>query len=77
MAEIQLDVPFLTPREAAGILHVHINTVRRWHRLGLLSAYRINSRGDRRFKSRDVHLLFSRLVASNGVSPKKTVRDVF
>ena len=40
----------LTIREAARVLHVHPNTVRRWHDMGLLSGYRVGPRGDRRFK---------------------------
>jgi len=40
----------LTVREAARLLHVHPNTVRRWHDMGLLSGYRVGPRGDRRFK---------------------------
>jgi excisionase family DNA binding protein len=40
----------LTIKEAAHLLHVHPNTVRRWHDMGLLSGYRVGPRGDRRFK---------------------------
>jgi excisionase family DNA binding protein len=40
----------LTIREVAHILNVHINTVRRWSNQGVLNAYRIGSRGDRRFR---------------------------
>jgi len=44
----------LTIREVARILHVHPNTLRRWSNDGKLRAYRITSRGDRRFKREDV-----------------------
>ncbi|MCR4394797.1 MAG: helix-turn-helix domain-containing protein [Dehalococcoidales bacterium] len=46
--------PMLTVREVAHLLHVHSNTVRRWSDRGLLKAYRITSRGDRRFRKEDV-----------------------
>ncbi len=44
----------LTSREAAFYLHVHINTVRRWHDQGLIPAYRVGPRGDRRFRQEDI-----------------------
>ena len=39
----------LTSRQLARLLNVHINTVRRWNNQGVISAYRIGTRGDRRF----------------------------
>jgi len=50
--------PMLTTSEVARILNVHINTVRRWSNQGALKAYRIGSRGDRRFRKDDVDALF-------------------
>ena len=47
----------LTARETARFLNVHINTVRRWSNRGTLKAYRICSRGDRRFRREDVDAL--------------------
>jgi excisionase family DNA binding protein len=44
----------LTSREAAFYLNVHINTVRRWHDRGLIPAYRIGPRGDRRFRQEEL-----------------------
>ena len=44
----------LTPSEVASILSVNINTVRRWTNRGLLKAYRIGTRGDRRFREEDI-----------------------
>ncbi len=44
----------LTVRDVARLLHVHVNTVRRWSDLGLLKTYRIGNRGDRRFTPQDV-----------------------
>ncbi|MDY6834967.1 MAG: helix-turn-helix domain-containing protein [Chloroflexota bacterium] len=47
----------LTVREASEILSVHPNTVRVWSDDGLLPAYRIGPRRDRRFKLEDVESL--------------------
>jgi len=44
----------LTPGEVSQLLGIHINTVRRWSRTGKLPAYRISTRGDRRFKREDI-----------------------
>jgi len=46
--------PMLTTSDVARLLNVHINTVRRWTNQGVLKAYRIGSRGDRRFRQEDV-----------------------
>ena len=40
----------LTVSQVARVLHVHDNTVRRWSNKGILRAYRIGSRGDRRYR---------------------------
>jgi excisionase family DNA binding protein len=44
----------LTIGEVADMLHVHINTVRRWNNQGILKAYRIGPRGVRRFRHQDI-----------------------
>ena len=46
--------PMLTTSDVAHLLNVHINTVRRWSNQGTLKAYRIGSRGDRRFRQEDI-----------------------
>ena len=46
--------PMLTASEVARLLNVHINTVRRWSDRGVLKAYRIGPRGDRRFSKEDI-----------------------
>ena len=46
--------PMLTTSEVARLLNLHINTIRRWSNQGILKAYRIGSRGDRRFKKEDI-----------------------
>ncbi len=50
----------LTISEVAHILNVHINTVRRWSNQGVLKAYRIGSRGDRRFRQEDIDSFFAK-----------------
>ena len=47
----------LSVAQAAGLLGVHPNTVRAWTEAGRLQAYRINARGDRRFRRDDVERL--------------------
>jgi excisionase family DNA binding protein len=49
----------LTTRQLARLLNVHINTVRRWDDRGILKAYRIGPRGDRRFSKEDVALFLA------------------
>ncbi len=49
----------LTVREVSQILHVHSNTLRRWSDLGLIRAYRIGPRGDRRFRQEDITVMLS------------------
>jgi len=46
--------PMLTTTEVAIILNVHINTVRRWSNQGMLKAYQLGPRGDRRFRREDI-----------------------
>jgi len=46
--------PMLTTSDVAHLLNIHINTVRRWSNQGRLKAYRIGSRGDRRFQQEDI-----------------------
>jgi excisionase family DNA binding protein len=40
--------------QACRILCVHSNTLRRWCERGIIEAYRVGPRGDRRFKLEDV-----------------------
>ena len=46
--------PMLTVGEVARLLHIHINTVRRWSDQGIIKSYRITRRGDRRFQREDI-----------------------
>jgi len=52
--------PMLTTSDVARLLNVHINTVRRWSNQGVIKAYRIGSRGDRRFRQEDVNGFLSK-----------------
>lgn len=58
--------PMLTVREVAQLLHIHSNTVRRWSDRGLIRAYRISRRGDRRFRGADVAHFLAELNAHRG-----------
>ncbi|MFA5933421.1 MAG: helix-turn-helix domain-containing protein [Microgenomates group bacterium] len=50
----------LTIRQAAEIINVHIETLRRWDKSGKLKAIKINKRGDRRYKPEDIESYFKR-----------------
>ncbi|HEX76466.1 MAG TPA: helix-turn-helix domain-containing protein [Dehalococcoidia bacterium] len=54
MAYLNHRKSMLTASELARFLNVHINTVRRWSDRGILKAYRIGPRGDRRFSKEDI-----------------------
>jgi diguanylate cyclase (GGDEF)-like protein/excisionase family DNA binding protein len=54
--------PLISVAQAAALLGVHPNTIRAWTDSGRLAAYRINARGDRRFRRSDVE----RLLAEGG-----------
>ncbi|MCX6819045.1 MAG: helix-turn-helix domain-containing protein [Candidatus Aenigmarchaeota archaeon] len=56
----------LTVREVSRLLHVHTNTLRRWSDDGVIKAYRIGPRGDRRFRPEDIALI---LQGNNGTYP--------
>lgn len=49
----------LTTSDVARLLNVHMNTVRRWSNQGIIKAYRIGSRGDRRFRQEDIDYFIS------------------
>ena len=44
----------LTIRQAAEVLNVHVETLRRWDKSGKLKAFKVNERGDRRYKPGDI-----------------------
>lgn len=50
----------MTTHEVAKMLHIHVNTVRRWDKRGILKAIRVGSRRDRRFKLSDIEAIISK-----------------
>ena len=62
--------PMLTVREVAQLLHIHSNTVRRWADRGIIRAYRISHRGDRRFKREDIAHFLADLNINEGNEKK-------
>ncbi len=44
----------LTAGEVARMLSLNINTIRSWSNQGIIKAYRVGKRGDRRFRMEDV-----------------------
>lgn len=62
----------LTVSQAARLLGVHANTIRAWTDSGRLPAYRINERGDRRYRAADVRAL---LVEEAGVEGEPEAPD--
>lgn len=44
----------LTIRQAAEILNVHVETLRRWDKRSKLKAIIVNERGDRRYDPKDI-----------------------
>ncbi len=51
----------MTSGEAAQLLYVHVNTLRRWSDNGIIDAHRISSRGDRRFVREEIVELLYKL----------------
>ena len=43
------DDNMLTTGDVARILNIHVNTLRRWSKRGIIKSYRIGPRADRRF----------------------------
>jgi len=66
MAEKARDSEMLTTTEVAHLLHVHPNTVRHWTNRGLLRAYRLGPRRDRRFRREDLAVF----IEDNGRTPR-------
>lgn len=50
----------LTIRQAAEILNVHVETLRRWDKSSKLKAIIVNERGDRRYDPRDIEEFLKR-----------------
>jgi len=56
--------------EACRILYVSGNTLRRWNKLGIINAYRVGPRGDRRFRLEDVTALLAEARLNSGFGGK-------
>lgn len=59
----------LNVHEVSQLLHVHENTLRRWSDQGIIKAYRIGPRHDRRYKQEDIAALL--IMESRGSSMSK------
>ena len=58
MSDNKTNIPkLLTIRQAAEILNVHVETLRRWDKSRKLKAVIINDRGDRRYEMKDIQNL--------------------
>jgi excisionase family DNA binding protein len=47
-------MPVLTVKDVARLLHIHVNTARRWSDQGIIRSFRVTRRGDRRFRREDI-----------------------
>ena len=56
--------------QAAALLGVHPNTIRAWTDAGRLPAFRINPRGDRRYRTGDVERLLAEGTADEAPAPR-------
>ena len=56
----------LTTRQAAEILNVHENTIRRWSEKGIIKPFRIGPRADRRFTESEIIALNDRIHQQSG-----------
>ena len=63
MAYHEQIITMLSISDVAWLFGIHSNTVRRWADRGIIRACRSNSRGDRRFRRRDVARLLAKLGA--------------
>lgn len=70
MANYEKMDKMLTPREVAELLHVHTNTLRRWSDKGIVVAYRINPRGDRRYRLQDIERFLAQFNQARGSASK-------
>jgi excisionase family DNA binding protein len=66
--------PMLTVKDVASLLHIHVNTARRWSDQGILKSFRITRRGDRRFRQEDIARFLAEYNDFN--SSKSSVREM-
>ena len=58
MPRYEKTADMLATGEVARLLNVHASTVRRWSNRGLLKAYRVGPRGERKFRRDDIAVFF-------------------
>ena len=58
--ETEITEPY-TVKDVSRLLHIHVNTARRWSDQGIIKSFRITRRGDRRFRKEDI----ARFLAEN------------
>jgi diguanylate cyclase (GGDEF)-like protein/excisionase family DNA binding protein len=68
--------PLISVAQAAALLGVHPNTIRIWTDAGRLAAYRINPRGDRRYRRGDVEALLAEGADATDHTPALEALDV-
>ena len=61
------EIKLLRIKEAAGMLGISTETLRRWDREGKLPAVKVSERGDRRYKLEDL----KRFIENNKTKNKK------
>jgi excisionase family DNA binding protein len=67
VTQINITQPkLLTTRQAAEILSVHENTIRRWSEKGIINTFRIGPRADRRFTESEIIALCERIHNQSG-----------
>ena len=57
-------------RDAARLLCIHTNTLRRWGNKGIIREYRLGPAGHRRFSRQDVSNLLDHLRSHGGLPPE-------
>ena len=60
----------LSVTKAARVLGVHANTIRAWSDAGRLPYYRINERGDRRYRISDLHRFLAAAAGTASLPPR-------
>ncbi len=64
----------LTTGDMARLFSVHGSTVRRWSNQGIIKAYRIGPRGERRFRREDVAALLLERAARRYLEANRQLR---
>jgi len=68
--------PLLSVNEVAIMFHIHPNTLRRWSDQGIIRSFRLNSRGDRRYRRFDVYHFLLKLRTQRAVTKKARNIDI-